>query len=156
MSASTKKNSLHLKRPYILENSRGFTLIELLVVVAIIGVLASIAIPAYHNYVDKARRTVAISTLDTIRKDFELYHIDWQEYPPQPADITTSFFSGGTDSNGHIVFKSFMTEQISNDIVLVSYIYNSATDNGYTFTAKAKDKNETLFTLTPSEISKAP
>ena len=69
--------------------SKGFTLLELLVVVAIIGVLAALAIPAYNSYIDKARKTVAISTLDTIRIDFEICHIEYQEYPPEPANIAT-------------------------------------------------------------------
>lgn len=49
-----------------LQNQRGFTLIELMVVVAIIGILASIAIPNYLKYQAKTRQSEAKSNLAAI------------------------------------------------------------------------------------------
>ncbi|MDD4946212.1 MAG: pilin [Gallionella sp.] len=46
---------------------KGFTLIELMIVVAIIGILAAVAIPAYQDYTAKAQASEAFVLLDGLK-----------------------------------------------------------------------------------------
>jgi type IV pilus assembly protein PilA len=54
----------------------GFTLIELMIVVAIIGVLAAVAIPAFLKYIKRAKTTEAVNGVKKIADGARTYYLD--------------------------------------------------------------------------------
>jgi type IV pilus assembly protein PilA len=69
---------------------KGFTLIELMIVVAIIGILAAIAIPAYQNYTIRSQVTEGLSLADGWKTSISEYYAQNGSFP------TNSSTSGGT------------------------------------------------------------
>lgn len=67
-------------RAYKSNKFAGFTLIELLVVVAIIGILASVAMPAYSRYVQRSKVAEATTALSEWRNRVERFFQDNRTY----------------------------------------------------------------------------
>lgn len=68
----------------------GFTLIEVMITVAIIGILATIAMPAYTDYVTRGRLAEARSTLADMRVRMEQFYQDNRTYTGAPACTGTT------------------------------------------------------------------
>jgi general secretion pathway protein G len=67
----------------------GFTLIELIVVVAIIGILATIAVPAMRTAPQRAREAALKEDLFTMRSCLDQFHADRGRYPTSLEELVS-------------------------------------------------------------------
>jgi type IV pilus assembly protein PilA len=82
---------------------QGFTLIELMIVVAIIGILAAIAIPAYQNYTIRAQVTEGLTLGDGWKTAIAEYYAYSGNWPAQGNLAGTNVSNGKYESSVTVV-----------------------------------------------------
>eukprot|EP01086_Lenisia_limosa_P014099 TRINITY_DN4405_c0_g2_i1.p1 TRINITY_DN4405_c0_g2~~TRINITY_DN4405_c0_g2_i1.p1 ORF type:complete len:160 (+),score=5.49 TRINITY_DN4405_c0_g2_i1:77-556(+) len=85
---------------------KGFTLIELMIVVAIIGILAAIAIPAYQNYTTRTQVSEALNMASAIKSELLATYGSSGTCPTSPVDL-------GLDSSGTVNTKYVQSVSIN-------------------------------------------
>lgn len=92
---------------------KGFTLIELMIVVAIIGILAAIAIPAYQDYTIRAQVTEGL----TLAGDLKASIAEWYANTGNWADLSDLGISDPTDKAG-----KYVTEvDVNGGVITITY-----------------------------------
>ncbi|HFA2831970.1 TPA: pilin, partial [Neisseria gonorrhoeae] len=82
---------------------KGFTLIELMIVIAIVGILAAVALPAYQDYTARAQVSEAILLAEGQKSAVAGYYLNNGEWPENNGDAGVA--SSPTDIKGKYVQK---------------------------------------------------
>ena len=120
---------------------KGFTLIELMIVVAIIGILAAVALPAYQDYTKRARVSEALSLMSGAKASVTEYYSTNNTWPSGNASAglaAKASISGGSVSSVEVAgskITAVLRTNVENGKKVV--LKGPSTAGGVTWSCKA-------------------
>ena len=124
-----------------MKKQQGFTLIELMIVVAIIGILAAVAMPAYQNYTKRAHVTEGLSVSQGIKTRM-IDHFTFEGSWPADNDVigigaAASFGSAAGSPITTITVSATPASGGTPGTGIITIVYNSKVGENSTLTLTA-------------------
>ncbi|HGO8256488.1 TPA: pilin [Neisseria meningitidis] len=116
---------------------KGFTLIELMIVIAIVGILAAVALPAYQDYTARAQVSEAILLAEGQKSAVTEYYLNHGEWPANNSS------AGVATSASDIKGKYVQSVEVKNGVITAqmasSGVNNEIKDKKLSLWAKRQD-----------------
>jgi type IV pilus assembly protein PilA len=131
---------------------KGFTLIELMIVVAIIGILAAVAIPAYQDYIARAQVSEAVNLLASGKTGMAEYFADKAQWPVAASEVmgsTTGKYTGtiailSSATTGTMTLEATMKATGINAAITSGTVLLTTTDGGKIWTCTSAGSTSAL------------
>ncbi|EMT0063715.1 pilin, partial [Neisseria gonorrhoeae] len=131
---------------------KGFTLIELMIVIAIVGILAAVALPAYQDYTARAQVSEAILLAEGQKSAVTEYYLNHGKWPENNG-------AAGVASSSSIKGKYVKEVKVENGVVTAqmasSNVNNEIKDKKLSLWAKRQDGSVKWFCGQPVTRDKA-
>ncbi|HFC8871035.1 TPA: pilin [Neisseria meningitidis] len=131
---------------------KGFTLIELMIVIAIVGILAAVALPAYQDYTARAQVSEAILLAEGQKSAVTEYYLNHGEWPANNS-------SAGVATSANIKGKYVQSVEVKNGVVtatmLSSGVNNEIKGKKLSLWAKRQDGSVKWFCGQPVQRANA-
>ncbi|HHY5264830.1 TPA: pilin [Neisseria meningitidis] len=115
---------------------KGFTLIELMIVIAIVGILAAVALPAYQDYTARAQVSEAILLAEGQKSAVTEYYLNHGEWP---ANNSSAGVASSTDIKGKYVAGVKVEKGVITATMASSNVNNEIKDKKLSLWAKRQD-----------------
>ncbi|MBH5468492.1 pilin [Neisseria meningitidis] len=116
---------------------KGFTLIELMIVIAIVGILAAVALPAYQDYTARAQVSEAILLAEGQKSAVTEYYLNHGTWPSNNSDAGVA--STATDIKGKYVKEVKVEKGVITATMLSSGVNNEIKGKKLSLWAKRQD-----------------
>ncbi|ENX7647179.1 pilin, partial [Neisseria gonorrhoeae] len=115
---------------------KGFTLIELMIVIAIVGILAAVALPAYQDYTARAQVSEAILLAEGQKSAVTEYYLNHGEWP---ENNTSAGVASASDIKGKYVQKVEVAKGVVTATMASSNVNKEIKDKKLSLWAKRED-----------------